>query len=354
MIILYILLLLVAFFPKSALAVYDPTSVPNNRFGIHIADSNDLREVPALVNSSGGDWGYITFVITDRDRDVGKWQLIFRNLRKLHLIPLVRIATHVEGASWVKPYPDDVNEWISFFSQLSWPTKNRYVILYNEPNHTNEWGGSIAPDQYAVIVKTFVQKLKESSSEFFLLPAGFDASAQNTAESLDEVGYLNWMLASEPQLFNYLDGWTSHSYPNPGFSGSPYARGRGTLTTYDWELSMLKERGVEKTLPVFITETGWAHSAGSDRSRMLPPDVVADYLETAAKTVWNDPRIVAVTPFLLQYQEPLFAMFSWLIPSSRQPYPFYLRYQSLSKVKGNPILPLSPEYLALLSHTLSL
>ncbi len=354
MIIVYALLFLVSFFPKTVWAVYDPISVPNNKFGIHIADSNDLSEVPALVNSSGGDWGYVTFVITDTDRDVGKWQLIFRNLRNLHLIPLVRIATHVEGSSWVNPYPQDANEWVSFFSQLPWPTNNRYVILFNEPNHATEWGGTIAPDQYAVIVKTFAQKLKESSSEYFILPAGFDASAQNTGESLDEAGYLSWMLTSEPHLFDYLDGWTSHSYPNPGFSGSPYARGRGTLTTYDWELGMLKERGVVKNLPVFITETGWAHNGGSDWSRMLPPDVVANYLTIAAASVWNDSRIVAVTPFLYQYQEPLFSMFSWLIPSNREPYPFYVSYQLLSKIRGNPILPPSSEYLALISHTLSL
>lgn len=351
---IYLLLAILFLLPKSSWAVYDPLSVPNNKFGIHIADSNDLPDVPALVNSSGGDWGYVTFVITDMDRDVGKWQLIFRNLRKFHLIPIVRIGTHIEGSWWVKPHPEDANEWVAFFSQLPWPTNNRYVILFNEPNHAKEWGGVIAPEQYAFTLKAFAHTLKESSSEFFLLPAGLDASAQNTNESLDEAVYLSWMLAAEPYLFDYLDGWTSHSYPNPGFSGSPYARGRGTLTTYDWELVMLKERGVEKNLPVFITETGWAHNGGQDRSRMLPPEVVANYLTLAAASVWNDPRIVAVTPFLFQYQEPLFAMFSWLIPSNREPYPFYLSYQSLSKIKGNPKLPPTIDYIALLHQPLRL
>ena len=342
------------FIPTRVSAVYDPASVSNNKFGIHIADVNDLNDVPRLVNSSGGDWGYVTFVIADNDRDVGKWILIFKRLRTNHLIPLVRLATHMDGSAWVKPNPVDVSEWASFLSQLPWPTNNRYVILFNEPNHTSEWGGTVAPEQYALIVKTFAQKLKESSSDYFILPAGLDASAQNTSESLDEAGYLSWMLTNEPQLFDYIDGWTSHSYPNPAFSGSVYARGRGTLTTYDWELSLLRQLGVQKELPVFITETGWAHRWTNDRSRLLDPSDVAKNLSIAAQTVWNDPRIVAVTPFLFQYQEPLFAMFSWLVPGNREPYPFYVAYQRISKTKGNPLQPPSPEYLALLSHSLVL
>ena len=40
--------------------MYNPLAVPNNRYGIHIVDTNDIPQLPALVNSSGGDWGYVT------------------------------------------------------------------------------------------------------------------------------------------------------------------------------------------------------------------------------------------------------------------------------------------------------
>ena len=78
------------------------------------------------------------------------------------------------------------------------------------------------------------------------------------------------------------------------------------------------------------------------------------YVSIASKTVWNDPRIAAVTPFLFSYQDDLFAMFSWLRIGTREPYPFYRTYQEIAKTKGYPIMYPSRGYLALLSHPLTL
>lgn len=49
-------------------AINSPTSVVNNKFGIHITDEKDLQDASLLINSNGGDWGYVTFVITERKR----------------------------------------------------------------------------------------------------------------------------------------------------------------------------------------------------------------------------------------------------------------------------------------------
>ena len=93
--ILAIILLLVLISAVRAQAIYDPLSQPNNRFGIHIIDENDLQDAANLVNSSGGDWGYVKIVIREDDRNLEKWQAIFDRMRKMHLIPLVRLATKV-------------------------------------------------------------------------------------------------------------------------------------------------------------------------------------------------------------------------------------------------------------------
>ena len=61
---------LVFVFPHKTLAIVDPLKSANNKFGIHITDENDLDEARALINSSGGDWGYITLVIREDERDV--------------------------------------------------------------------------------------------------------------------------------------------------------------------------------------------------------------------------------------------------------------------------------------------
>jgi len=61
-------------FPQPVQATYEPLSVPNNKYGIHIAEMTDLKDAAALVNSQNGDWGYVTLVIQDGDRNTGKWQ----------------------------------------------------------------------------------------------------------------------------------------------------------------------------------------------------------------------------------------------------------------------------------------
>src|SRR3989339_1506099 len=94
---LIILFLMTFTFPKTVLAIFDPLAVPNNSFGIHIANIADLEDAAKLVNSNGGDWGYVTLVIAENNRTVNLWQEVFNKMRRLHLIPIVRIATKEEN-----------------------------------------------------------------------------------------------------------------------------------------------------------------------------------------------------------------------------------------------------------------
>lgn len=329
----FLLLLLIFIFPPQVHAIYDPLSVPNNRYGIHIVDTNDLPDLSALVNTTGGDWGYVTMVLSDSERDHDRWQNIFNEMRRLHMIPIVRLATHIENGNWAKPQKDRFYEVVKLLNSLNWPTENRYVILYNEPNHANEWGGTIDPSDYAATFVQFAKELKAASSDFFILPAGLDASSAD-----DEASFITQMIASKPEMLTLMDGWTSHSYPNPGFSGSPYARGRGTLSTFDWELSFLSSLGLTKTLPVFITETGWEHEEGKVTvPGLLSSDQVAANMLVAASSVWQDPRIVAITPFIYNYQDVPFDHFSWKQLGGGGFYSEYPAYQSIRKIKGTPI-----------------
>lgn len=318
-------------------AKYDPLSVPNNKFGIHIVDSNDVADAAKLVNSTGGDWGYMTLVIQDDDRDKGKWQRVFDDMREMHLIPIVRIATHIDRDAWAKPYTDSAKDWTRFLNDLNWPVENRYVVIYNEPNHANEWGREINPEEYAQVFVKHAKALHEASEDFFVLPAGLDVSAASDGRSLDAAVYLRRMLEHEPNLFDNVDGWAAHSYPNPGFSGSPYAIGRGTLRSFLWEREFLKELGVTKTLPIFITETGWVHREGVTYSPgLLTSEHVGNNLQLANMGAWQDPNIVAITPFVLNYQGLPFDHFSWRKLKSHEFYPHFATYQNISKTNGQP------------------
>lgn len=321
-------------------AIYDPLSVPNNKYGIHIIDENDLYNAAKLVNSTGGDWGYVTMVIREDDRNAEKWQKIFLRMKELHLIPLIRLATRLSGDFWDKPHTDDSYDWADFLSQLYWPVKNRYIILFNEPNHAKEWGNTLDPEGYADIISSFSAKLKEKSADFFILPAGLDASAPNSTITMDEVKFLRQMVLYDPEIFDSLDGWTSHSYPNPGFNGKVTARGRGTLSTYLWEKNLLKSFGVDKFLPIFITETGWPHQEGSNRNNWYyPAKQIPPLILQASSQIWSYHDIAAITPFILNYQSFPFSNFSWQKSNSSEFYPQYESYLSLEKIAGFPLFP---------------
>jgi hypothetical protein len=136
------------------------------------------------------------------------------------------------------------------------------------------------------------------------------------------------MLIAEPKLLDNLDGWVSHSYPNPGFSGKETDTGRGTIDTFDWELNYLKTLGVTKDLPVFITETGWSN-------QKVDVDKISAKYDYAFKNVWNDGRVVAVTPFILNYPQAPFSEFSWRKTDGTF-YPYYTGMQAITKIAGDP------------------
>ena len=320
-----IFVLFILFLPLSIFAANS-----NNKFGISLAQPNtdQFSQVKELVNSNGGDWGYITLIIEEKDRNKDKWQGIFNQLRALHLIPIIRLATSAEGENWRRPEKSDAQSWVDFLDSLNWVVKNRYVILFNEPNHGREWGGEVDEKSYAEVSFEFAKKLKEKNPDFFVMLAGFDASAPSWPPGMEDEEVFLRRLSLDKDSLQYIDGWASHSYPNPGFSGSPYAVGRGTVRTYEWELELLERLGVTKNLPVFITETGWKR--GSEQ-------MIADNFQTAYNQIWlPDDRVKAVTPFIFDYQGSPFLEFSWKKYNSQEYYQQYYSVQSMSKIKGEP------------------
>lgn len=344
-------------FPAVAQAVYEPNSVPNNRFGVHLISPIVEESSPAakLVNSNGGDWGYVTVLIRRNDKDIKKWQAFFDELRYRHLIPIVRLATEPKGDYWLLPSETEAREWADFLSRLNWPTKNRYVIVYNEPNHAKEWGNITDPANYAKVLDQTILELKVKSGDFFILNAGLDASSpQQPPGYMDIYAFMYAMESAVPGIFNKIDGWSSHSYPNPGFIASPTGDGKTSINSWRHELDQLRKLGITKDLPVFITETGWKHSTPSN-SNLPNPETVADYYKIAFQNSWQDPRIVAITPFVLDYQDHPFEPFSFKrkngfsqkqnsdknadVLGAHYPefYPQYYALSDLPKVSAKPI-----------------
>jgi hypothetical protein len=253
--------------------------------------------------------------------------------------------------SWVRPTNDQAGQWADFLDSLIWPTKNRYVIAYNEPNQGLEWGGEVDATSYARSLDNLISNLKSKSDDFYVLNAGFDASAPEKIPAYeDEDVFLREMEQAVPGIFNRLDGWVSHSYPNPDYSGSPSDSGRGSIQTWQWEMDELKKFGVDKKLPIFITETGWKHAEGPDYNpNYVSAEKAADFYNQAFTKFWNNSQIVVVTPFVLDYQGDPFQHFSFKKPSSKISdkaveasasaafYPMYQTIADMPKTKAQPV-----------------
>lgn len=318
----YIGLFLFLFQAPVTQAVYDPLSVPNNQFGVHILDTQETADAAKLVNSSGGDWGYVTIPIRSDDRDKEKWFNFFTNCRRLHLIPIVRLATFIDGDKWVAPTSYDLVDFANFLEPMPWPTGNRYIILFNEPNHSQEWGGQVSPLEYATLILDAKRIFKQRSDDFFLLTAGLDMSAPDNQTSMDALKFYRQMTSLQPGWYQAVDGLSVHAYPNPGFSSSVFSRTRFGISSYTYEENLLKNYGFTGK-PIFITETGYI---GRD-----------DFYTPAFTQIWTESNIVAVTPFILFAGAGDFTKFS-LLDLSHAPGTSYMNIEKLPKIAGSPLL----------------
>lgn len=331
-------LVLFFIFPGPVLAITDPLSVPNNKFGIHILFPSELLDAVSLVNSNGGDFGYVTIPIQAGDKDLEKWQVFMDTAKQYHMIPIIRLATegdYFNTKVWRKPQEADILDFANFLNSLEWPTKNRYVIVFNEVNRSDEWGGKSNPSEYAQLLSYAVSVFKSKSDDFFMITAGMDnASITAPGMSFNQFDFLRSMNLHVPGIFNQVDGLSSHSYPNPAFSKPPSKQDSMSIASFRFEKAFI-EKLAQKTFPVFITETGWAKDKVSE-------DKASEYYKEAFETVWSDPGIVAVTPFLLKAGSGPFVPFSFFKPDGTSSKEFVV-IAGLSKTAGTPVMEMKKE-----------
>lgn len=314
----------------------NPSEQRNNKFGLYIYAEEErfIKLADELVNSNGGDWGYVLIPYNVADRDRTRWNRVFQQLRDKHLIPVIQL--HDVDTDKYESQTEDAAEFLNSFI---WPTKSRYISAYNEPNDARFWYGRVAPEEYARILDYTINTFKAENSDFFVMNGALNISTSTHKDGshLDAFDYMRRMDREVPGIFSKLDGWASHPYPMPEFTGNPNSKGRWSIRAYEDELNFLSEvLEVEKELPVFITETGWAHAEGKIYdSRYLPVDTISEYFKIAYEDVWlKDDRVVAVMPFTIRYDPP-FDHFSW-IDSSNKPYKHFEIIKEMKKVAGNP------------------
>ncbi len=320
--------------PITAHAVDNPLLLPNNKMGIHILFDHELENAAELVNSNGGKWGYVLIPIQSGDKDLVRWQKFMDQAKKNHVIPIIRLSTegdYFNSKVWRKPDENDIIDFANFLDSLEWPVKNRYIIVFNEVNRGDEWGGAANPAEYANLLSFAVTVFKSKSPDFFIISAGLDNAAPNQEfEYINQYSYIRHLNNAVPGIFNQIDGMASHSYPNPGFSQPPSNTSPTGTGSFIFERQLIEYLS-GKRLPVFITETGWSSDA-------LPFSTINSYYNAALTQVWNDPGIVAIAPFVLQGSGGPFNKFSFLDENGNPLEPYNL-WKNFPKNLGKPSSP---------------
>ena len=298
-----------------------------NIFGLHITQTSDVKESANLINSSNGDWGWVTIVIRFDQLNQQEWQNFFNECRKDHLIPIIRIATIMENDHWKIPSPEEIDVIASFLNSLNWPTKDKHVVLFNEINHAQEWGGVIDIKNYTDIFMYASQKLKNYDKNFIILGPALDLAAPDSLPSyLSAKSVYQQIYEYRPEYFDNFDALASHSYPNYGFIGKPTDTQPHSILGYKWELSFIESLGVNKKYSVFITETGWPHQEGETKDyRYYTSKTSSDFLIKAYSLWEQDEGVIAVTPFIFNFPHPPFDHFSWVDKEGK----LYPEYQKI-------------------------
>ena len=351
--------------PQSSVSSRQDTQPPNKR-GVHLLldDGRNQWLVEqwashmAYARHAAGEWGYVTQVVRGDDLDPVRWQAFMDLCAVYRLTPILRLATTFDHESgyWNAPTPDPDNRYVTvagqyadFVAALQWPTDAHRVIVANEPNHGNEWGGVPNPAAYARFLIDVAAALHAADPAAMVMNAGFDHYSPHTGgipfvngmAYMDAESFMDGMVTAYPDVFTHIDAWSSHPYPLGAFSQPPWeqqfhidylngASNPGHLTppagiynrgvnAYEWELLKLASYGVEG-LPVYITETGWRHAestdpAALDNGRAWPDaTTVGIYVDLVMygnngrypnlpEDGWrpwqDDPRVVGVTFFAL-------------------------------------------------------
>lgn len=250
---------------------------------------------------------YITIPFSyDDAKQLQRWQEAFDYAQEQNVVPIVRLATQFnpEINAWEVPNRFQLMQLIMAVDSLQWPQEKRHVIVFNETNHHAEWGGQANPEEFAQLSSFAFDWLNTESDTYVVLPAAMDLAAPNGPTTMEAFTYWNRALAEEPDLLTKIDAWNSHSYPNPGFVGSPTATAQNSLYGYKHEREWYQNH-VSETLPIFITETGW------DASKLSKSRLQYNY-EVAQREAWSDQDIVAITPFLFAGSPGPFAGFSFI------------------------------------------
>jgi hypothetical protein len=317
----------------------NPAAVANNPVGVNLVrwwEPHFVNAAAELVNSGGGDWGYVTVVLVDDDRNYPeRFQAFLDQCAKLHITPVIRVGTtfDLDAELWKRPEWRDAELWYRYFERMRWPTALRHLVVGNEPNLGREWGGAVDGPMYARYLAWWIEVFGDRPY-YRMYNGALDASNDTgMPDRQDMFEFIADMKKGVPDIFDRLHGWAS----NPYHFWWQSRELRYTFRSYEVELE-----AIGRDLPVLIVESALAH--------IDDPRQIADYYQMAFEWWLNDKRVLAATPLFWNPEENSFWLFDVGRDGTlRSAAPAYHRIKFIDKPAGSSIFGAPPELLAALN-----
>ncbi len=326
----------------------DAAPLPASRFGIGLVSPGDAFDLDLAANLVGPG-GAVKLVFAGITRDTqgpdAAWVASVDGAYQRGLVPVLRLAPPW-GDRAVRNQSDDgahrdYTSLAAAYARVVAGLPRRdgqplWIEVHNEPNLCYEWvcragegpvdggnriDGATLAAEYAAFLADAADALHAlGDARVRVLNAGLApggvTSCQCGGDGFDagwtSMNFLAAMAAAEPGVFDRLDGFASHAYPAQGEGWGffvPFDQAGPGLAIFHRELET-----IGRTLPVYMTETGWSTAGGSREQ-------IATWTVQAYEQIWLvDPAVAAVMPF--QLRDASWDAFGWTDPSGN-PYPVY-------------------------------
>lgn len=341
----------------------------NNKYGImtHLTcPSFDLNGGVRHLESASklcGEWGWVRQYVNADPAEAKTHARFIILCRAFKLRPILYINSInkewlVRKGRGAKPKSDPnggyegvagyIANWIAAIEAEG--VRVPYLELWNEPNLQEGWAEEPDPVAYARYHVATAKAVKKVSPQILLLNSALSPSGGTEDngdgkqgivgdKNLDNIYFIDEIFKAVPEIKDYIDFWSSHSYP---LNHPPeYNKDKYSVFGYQWEMKEIAKFNAK--YPVIITETGYPLEEFSDTTfPKITPDLSVSYTIRAYLGAWlNDPELVAVCPFLLG--DPLYGVsgtwerYTWTYPDMK-PKPILDAVAALPHVKGSDYL----------------
>lgn len=221
--------------------------------------------------------------------------------------------------AWARPKPDaqqttdtylDAAHYADFANYVSkfvarYEGRVKYVIIWNEPNLSLEWGyRPVDPAGYVAMLKLAYAAAKEANPEVQVLAGALAPTLEPDGSpwGLNDLTYLQRLYAAG--FARYYDVLAVHAYGLGFAPDEPPAPEVLNFRRVELARQIMEANG-DGDKPVMITESGWNDSPRW--SRAVKPGVRAEY--TIGSYAWAEahwPYVKAVCTWAFRFPAPLY------------------------------------------------